>query len=95
MQYIVSNFNTKMNHSFITVHPTYLSARRSINGFPHKGKWVCGDAKLVKKFPIQPKEVLMKVVPKSASQLTFQVAMFTDTDMIITIHVNKNKILTY
>jgi hypothetical protein len=90
MQYIVSNFNTRLNHSFITVHPTYLSARRSINGFPYNGKRIGGDVKLVKKFPHQPKEVLVKVVPKSASQWTFQVAMFSDIDTIITIHVNNN-----
>ena len=90
MQYIVSNFNTKLNHSFITVHPTYWSARRSINGFPSFGKWLGGDVKLVKKFPIQSKELLMQIVPTVGSALTFQVAMFTDVDTIITIHVNNN-----
>lgn len=94
MKFIISIFDTVQHNNVIRVYDSYIDARRSINGFRTKDKWICGvDSNSLQKYPILPKQLISELVKKDiwAQEQTFQIARFTAYKgrEIITIYISK------
>jgi hypothetical protein len=80
MKFIISIFDTVQHNNVIRVHDSYIDARRSINGFRAKDKWICGiDSNSLQKYPIHPKRLVADLIEKDMFPFgsAFQIARFT------------------
>ena len=79
-KYIVTHHITNPAQTSVVVFDSYLDARRWINGIYVKSadKWVFGiDKGSLRKYPVQPKHVVQKLLQTSNPKFTFPIITCT------------------